>query len=321
MNKRKWYRNVPKVLLIIVLLPVIIIGLVVSVPYIMLHWLESKKDYKKSRYYTDFKQKFMMSIALSPEYRFYNSAMRRNLNMKYVRQETNGFEYFIYDGTVYIFPDFEQIDFIKDESEWQVNYDGDWKSFDECYNNLLAKLENSPECPVKLLVEKIMFSVSSFDDVDIPDCIFVTWNYENAFENEDSPFKMVVPKSSKELYDMMCQTPDLCGNFELDEDTGYIVWNLYENIRIGIDVYGTDCCFDVSRVVFGKVKNSITHWHPDVLEIYDEVCNVGKRGNVMVLCSSPVRGSTELYCGRKEACPYKQNKKSLFRKYYYLEAR
>ena len=98
-------------------LPVIIIGLVVSVPYIMLHWLESKGIYKKSRYYTDFKQKFMMSIALSPEYRFYNSAMRRNLNMKYVRQETNGFEYFIYDGTVYIFPDFEQIDFIKDESE------------------------------------------------------------------------------------------------------------------------------------------------------------------------------------------------------------
>ena len=169
MNNRKQYRNVPKVLLIIVLLPVIIIGLVVSVPYIMLHRLESKKDYKKARYYADFKQKFMMSIALSPEYRFYNSAMRRNLNMKYVRQETNGFEYFIYDGTVYIFPDFEQIDFIKDESEWQANYDGDWKSFYECYNNLLAKLENAPECPVKLLVEKIMFSVSSFDDVDIPD--------------------------------------------------------------------------------------------------------------------------------------------------------
>ncbi len=59
-------------------------------------------------------------------------------------------------------------------------------------------------------------------------------------------FKMVVPKVQKNFYDMMCQTPDLCGNFELDEDTGYIVWNLYENIRIGIDVYGTDCCLTLA---------------------------------------------------------------------------
>ena len=185
---------------------------------------------------------------------------------------------------------------------------------------MLAKLENAPNYPVKLLVERKMFPTLNLNDKDIPDCIFVTWNYENAFENEESPLKMIIPQNSKELYDMMLQTPDLCGTFELNEGNENIEWLLHENIKIELGVDPRDCYFGVSRLLFGKVESGITHWHPTIFEIYDDVCNVGKRGNVMVLRSTASSG-TLMYSGSKEDCPYAPDKKYLFGKYYYLEAK
>ena len=261
----------------------------------------------------------MTSILFSPQYRFYNSAKRRNLPLHYIKQESNGFEYFIYNDTIYIFPDFNQIDLNEEETKWQVDYDGNWNSFDECYANLLAKLERTYDYPVKLLVERNMFPKLNLNDIMIPECIFITWNYENTFENEDSALKMVIPKSSKELYDMMLQTPDLCGKFELAKNNGNIVWNVHKNIRIQISVNTEDCYLGVNKMLFGRIESSIMHWHPTIFEIYDEVCKIGKRGNVLVLRSTWI-GSTLLYAGTKDNCPYLPNQKYLFGKYYYLEA-
>ena len=320
MNKLKWYQKLLITLTVIIFSPLIVAGIIIAGIYTLFKMPKNKKEYKNSRYYEDFKQKFMTSILYSPEYRFYNSAMRRNLQLKYVKQESNGFEYFIYNETIYLFPDFEQIDLNEEGTVWQADYDGDWKPFDECYANLLAKLENVPNYPVKLLVERKMFPTLNLNDKDIPDCIFVTWNYENAFENEESPLKMIIPQNSKELYDMMLQTPDLCGTFELNEGNENIEWRLHENIKIELGVDPRDCYFGVSRLLFGKVESGITHWHPTIFEIYDDVCNVGKRGNVMVLRSTASSG-TLMYSGSKEDCPYTPDKKYLFGKYYYLEAK
>ena len=55
-------------------------------------------------------------------------------------------------------------------------------------------------------------------------------------------------------------------------------------------------------------------------EIYDEVCNIGKRGNVMVLRSTATSGALMFY-GSKADCPYSPDKKYLLGKYYYLEAK
>ena len=85
-------------------------------------------------------------------------------------------------------------------------------------NNLLDKLEKMTNYPVKLLVEREMFPILNLNGKNIPGCIFVTWNYETAFENEESPLKMLIPENSKELYEMMLQTPNLCGTFELTDD-------------------------------------------------------------------------------------------------------
>ena len=153
MNKTKWYQRLFITLTVIIFSPLILIGIIIAGIYILLQMPKMKKEYKNSRYYADLQHKFMMGIPYSPEYRFYNSAMHRGLPIKYVKQESNGFEYFIHNETIYLFPDFEQIDLSDEGNVWQVYYD-DWNPFDECYANLLDKLENAPNYPVKLLVER-----------------------------------------------------------------------------------------------------------------------------------------------------------------------
>ena len=75
--------------------------------------------------------------------------------------------------------------------------------------------------------------------------------------------------------------------------------------------------------VYAKVENvgdKPIGINAGVFEIYDEICKIGRRGNVTVLRASPV-GSALLYAGRKDVCPYPREKKLLLGKYYYLEAR
>lgn len=315
MKEHNWYQRLLFILMIIVFSPVIIIAGI----YTLFQMPKNRKKYKNSRYYADYKQKFMMSILYSPEYRFYNSAIHRKLPMKYIKQESNGFEYFIYNETIFLFPDFDQIDLNEEGTNWQADYDGDWKNLDESYAKLLAKLDGTYDFPVKLFVEREMFPMLDLNRVNIPDCIFITWNYEDAFENEDSPLKMIIPQNSKELYEMMLQTPDLCGRFELTNNNEIIEWHLYENIQIEIGVAPQDCYFGVNKLLFGKVGSGITHWHPTIFEIYDEVCKIGIRGNILVLRTFGGGGAV-LYSGKKENCPYSPDKKYLFGKYYYLRS-
>ena len=279
-----------------------------------------KREYKSSRYYADFGRKFTADILYSPEYRFYNGAVSRNLPIKYIRQETNGFEYFIYDDTLYLFPDFDGIDYIEDKSEWMVDYDGDSDFFDRRLDSMLSKLENRFDYPIRVLAERRMFYRMNLSGMDIPESIFITQSYDNAFENDASPLKMIIPQSTEELYGMMLETPDLCGRFELDKSAGSITWNLSENIVIEIGVDTPECYISINKSHGGKVGGEITHLHPSVFEIYDEICKIGKRGNVTVLRASPV-GSALLYAGREDVCPYPREKKLLLGKYYYLEAR
>lgn len=323
MNKQKWYMKLLIVLLIIIFSPLIIMIIIwIAIGGIGTAFRMSKlkREYKNSRYYADFGRKFTVDILYSPECRFYNGAVSRNLPIKYIRQETNGFEYFIYDDTLYLFPDFDGIDYIEDKSEWMVDYDGDSDFFDRRLDSMLLKLENRFDYPIRVLAERRMFYRMNLSGMDIPESIFITQSYDNAFENDASPLKMIVPQSTEELYGMMLETPDLCGRFELDKSAGSITWNLSENIVIEIGVGTPECYIGINKSHGGKVGGEITHLHPSVFEIYDEICKIGRRGNVTVLRASPV-GSALLYAGRKDVCPYPREKKLLLGKYYYLEAR
>lgn len=320
MNKPKWYQKILIGISVIVLSPLILAFIIIAGVYTLFQIPKDKKEYKSSKYYSDLKQKFRLGILSSPEYRFYNSAVHRDLPIKYIKQESNGFEYFILGGTLFLFPDFDNIDFDAEKEEWQADFDGDLRNFEDSYYDLLAKLDKEPNLPVRLLVERKMLPLANLNEMSIPECIYVTRGYDVAFENEDSPLKMIIPQTSKELYEMMLQTPDLCGRFELLSENGNIIWDLYENIRIEIGVDSVDCYFGVSKMLFGKAESGLTHWHPTAFEIYNEVCKIGKRGNVLVIRTF-ISGASVLYMGNKEDCPYKHGKRNMFGKLYYLEAK
>ncbi len=237
----KWYKKLLFVLLIIVFSPIILCCLIcVGISNISTLPKEIK-EYKNSHYYKQFELPFRISKLYSPEYRFFNSCKNRKIKADYFRQESNGLEYFIYKDTLYVFPDFDQIDFNEEKSMWQVDYDGEWKSFEESFNNIVSKIDSDVgNIVTKLLAERKLFLMTDLRNVDIPDCIFLTMNYETAFENEVSPLKLIVPTNTQELYDMMLATPNLCGKFEMTEN-GDICWDLYEDFKIKITVNSQNC--------------------------------------------------------------------------------
>jgi hypothetical protein len=232
----------------------------------------------------------------------------------------DGLSYFFYGDTVYLLPNFEQMGLSEDgRAVWQVNDDGDWMDFDEGYAATRVQAMY-PDLTVKFLVERRMITVCDLTETPPPACVFVTQSYETAFENEDSALKMRIPQSSADLYDMMCATPDLCGEFDLTEDGEGIRWRIREDIQITLGVDLRDCYIGVEKLLLGKIESGITHWHPTEYEIYDEVCKIGKRGNVLVLRQGAGSGAV-LYSGSRDECPYKPDQKVFLGKYYYIEAK
>ena len=277
----------------------------------------SLKAYKNSAYYHQFGLPFMISRLYCPEYRFFNSFKKRELPVRYIRQESNGLEYFIYDGTLYVFPDFDHLD-LEENARWKADFDGDWKDFETAWEARRSQLDTDHGLPVKLLVERAMFTAYDLRETPLPPCIFLTANYETAFENEDSPFKLTVPTDPQQLYDRMAATPGLCGSFQMAEN-GQIRWDLYPGFRIDIDVDPEDCTVRVNRLLPRGTARELTHWHPSVYEIYGEVCKLGMPGSVLVFRTFGI-GESVLYMGSEADCPYDPDQKPFLGKRYYLKA-
>ena len=319
----KWYEKVLTVLLIVIFSPLILLILLLVCPFLAREYRRAKKAYYKSPYYAAFKKKFTMGITTDPVYRIYNGAAARDLPVRFpdnMDDRIDGLSYFFYRDTVYLLPNFEQMGLSEDgRAVWQVNCDGDWVDFGEDYAATRVQAVY-PDLTVKFLVERCMIIVCDLTETPPPACVFVTQSYETAFENEDSALKMRIPQSSADLYDMMCATPDLCGEFELTEDGAGIRWRIREDIQIALGVDPHDCYIGVEKLFLGKIESGITHWHPTEYEIYDEVCKIGKRGNVLVLRARAGNGAV-LYSGGRDECPYKPDQKVFLGKYYYIEAK
>ena len=322
-NETKWYHKVLIALLILLFLPLITLMFLIASPFIIRESHRAKKEYYKSPYYATFKKKFAWGITTDPVYRVYNGAKARNLPVRFpdnMDDRIDGLSYFFYGDTVYLLPNFEQMGLSEDgRAVWQVNNDGDWMDFDEGYAATRVQAMY-PDLTVKFLVERCMITVCDLTETPPPSCIHVIHSYETAFENDDTALKMRIPQSSADLYDMMCATPDLCGEYELTEDRQGIRWRIREDLQITLGVDPHDCYMSVERLLLGKIESGITHWHPTAFEMYGEVCKIGKRGNVLVLRARAGSGAV-LYSGRKEDCPYKPDKKVLLGKYYYIEAK
>lgn len=323
MKETKWYVHVITALLIVIFSPLIILLFLIVGPVLIRESRRAKKAYYKSPYYATFKKKFAWGITTDPVYRVYNGAAARDLPVRFsdnMDDRIDGFSYFFYGDTVYLLPNFAQMGLSEDgRAVWQVNCDGDWVDFGEDYAATRVQAMY-PEHTVKFLVERSMITVCDLTETPPPACVFVTQSYETAFENEDSALTFRIPQSSADLYDMMQKTPDLCGEYALTEDGEFICWRIREDIQITLGVDPHDCYMSVERLLFGKIESGITHWHPTVYEIYDEVCEIGLRGNVLVLRARAGSGAV-LYSGIRDECPYKPDQKVFLGKYYYIEAK
>jgi hypothetical protein len=280
---------------------------------------KNRKKYKQSQYYKDLHIPFSVNAVDKKEYRFYNSAIERGLKIQFTRQAENYLEYFRYNGTLCLFPDFSQIDYDEEQGGWQAYYDGTWKSFDQAWLQLLSELHcDHSDIPVKLLIERNMIPIPNLNQVTIPECVALVQSYETAFADDDAPLECIYPQNTKDLYEMMLSTSDLCGQFELIDEK-QIRWSLYDGFVMHLSVDPHDSYIGIERLVLGKIENNITHWHPDHTSIFNEVCQMGKRGNVMVIRTF-LTGASVLYQGSKADCPYDPNKKCIWGKLHYLEA-
>ncbi len=126
------------------------------------------------------------------------------------------------------------------------------------------------------------------------------------------------PVNTHELYDLLMQTPELCGQFTLVSDHE-IKWDIYEDFSVSIGVNKVDACIALDKMLFGRIPNHFTHWHPDPEDIYDEICAIGTRGHVLVIRKF-LLGEMVLYMGPEADCPYSPNKKWRWGRIYYLRA-
>lgn len=306
MENGKWYTNALLILLVTLLSPFILIAVGL---YVIFERPREKKEYKNSFYYKQFKEKFSNGIVNSAEYRFYNSVMHRSLPIDYQRV-SNELGHFVYNNTLFLLSYYDQIEWDEENSKWLIGYDGDFLDCDNEFSQMLGEIQNPDDLPIKLLVERRMVTVDDLTDTPLPDDIYVTWSYDDAFLYDDNPFMTKLPFTTVELYETMLKILDLCGELELDGEL--IKWRLYDGYLVELSLDEGSGYMSVNR------KTGITHWHPSSFELCDTVLKMTSRGNVLVI-RSRLFSSKTLYCGKKADCPYSPEQKPFLGKMYFLE--
>ena len=121
-------------------------------------------------------------------------------------------------------------------------------------------------------------------------------------------------KTTKELYEKLLEMPDLHSIPELDG--GILIWKLYKNayVRAYCDSY--DTCIDI--ISNSILVGSLTHWHPDEDDIFDELYCLGKKGNILVIQNSLLLKGV-FYKGAPNEYRFDKNKKWHWGKLTYLE--
>lgn len=304
----KWYEVIFMIIITILLSPFIIIVLLfllIASPFIAIN---NRIVYKKSPYYNEFKIPYNKNILSNPNYNLYNYISREKLAVKYVKQPSNSFEYFIYNNEILILPDFNEISICNDEdnTSWVVFMHNQEESIrlEEYINSKISLLEDRSK-PVKIVISRNIFDVNRLDLESLPKEILVIRNYDSIFSDEKDDALEIIPWSTNDLYEMMLKNDNLGGHFELKDDT--LIWE-FEEIIYEIGINESSTTIQVFRK--NKFKTEITHWHPCNEEIYDDICNIGEKGNIIVI-KKTLNGESIVYMGKKENCTYDINKKRI----------
>ena len=304
----KWYHKLWSIFVLIILLPFLLIALVGYAVFIKSFLvMKERSAYKKSSYYRDLKVPYKKGITRKVFYRAYTAFKEMGVVIQYIRQEFNHFEFFIHQGTVYFLPDFDELRYFREKDEWAVVYrkysEEGSMSLQRYLDSCLDLLEKEyKDLPTRLIVERNLVSENDLTGKTVPYEMFIIRDYETAFDDAQTAFLTRFPQSAKELYELLMDTPDLCGQFELIGDEIY--WE-YKDLSLSIAP---------EYISVG----GLTHWHPSEAEIYDDVCAITRSGSVLVIKKSS-SSSQVLYIGKKEKCPYFPNQKGVFSKIYYFE--
>lgn len=312
----KWYQKLLMVLMIVILSPLIVFLFICMIIMMPFNAIYNRITYKKSAYYKNFKTRFNYKVFESNEYAFYNYVDKEKLPVKYVKQNRNSLNYFIYNNERYIFPDFNEIRYNQETKLWEVVLKTSKTetvfSLDEYLESKDKLFIDNKDLKLKLLISRNYFSEGYIDLDNLPKSLYVIRNYDSAFKTEDKEILSFIPQSTKELYQMMSKNDKLGGKIELVKDD-LISWT-FEKVIYEISLEEEGGVIIVLKN--DKHKSSITHWHPDDYEIYEDICKIGEKGNVVVIKTS-LGSSSVLYMGNKDKCPYHKDKCCLGKLYYF----
>ena len=147
---------------------------------------------------------------------------------------------------------------------------------------------------------------------------------ERSFDEEDDSFlqfmtmicsgEVTVPLNTQELYRMLINTNGLHSFPQIENDT--ITWDLYNSIYIEASISEHDTNIDIIHK--NALHGSYMHWHPDIEEMYEELYNIGKKGNILVL-RKWLSGTEIYYLGSPGKYHFSKSKKWHCGKLIYLE--
>ena len=104
--------------------------------------------------------------------------------------------------------------------------------------------------------------------------------------------------TTKELYDALICKPDLHSHPTLHDDI--LIWHLYQNAYVQAFCHNGDTTIDI--VSTSLFSGSVMHWHPNEEDMIDELYNLGKAGNILVLKKS-LLGTSIFYTGPAQNFP------------------
>ncbi|HIU01012.1 MAG TPA: hypothetical protein IAB64_03445 [Candidatus Coproplasma excrementavium] len=299
-------RDLFSVIMALLIFPIFIVYFWLSIPFIR---IKDKRNYKKSFYFKDFKKPFKDKIFYSGAYIFYNSARERNLPIEYVSRLPEKTDYFKYNDTLYFFPNERKLTISYNEygRNYQFCYGRGKKakiySPEELLKELSEGISESSGLKAKLFTEAMLFQDEDPYSLPLPDCIYLARTYASAFSAKEKRLRTAIPKNVGDLYEMIKNTPDLCGNFSAEGDR--IKWNI-DKATITI-IEDEETTYKRSSEYFtieiaGNDEDSTfqTSDVPTRFDVYDKILSLGKRGNITIYRKSS--GKT-LYSGPKEKCP------------------
>lgn len=311
----KWYQIILIALLLLILSPLIIFFLICLGIYLPIITIVERIDYKKSAYYRYFKIPFSKKVYNSNPYQFYNYAIEKKLEINYIHQKE--MDYFIYKNEIFIFPDFNAIQYNNEQQCWEVlicqKKQKTFHLLEDYLKQKKAYIQEKIDLPIRLIVSIDYFDIETIDLSKLPKSLYVIRHYNSAFNSEDNAPVYFIPKTTKALYEMMKENENLGGEIKLVAEE-LIVWT-FDKVFYRISVDLEEGYFEVCSNK--KLKYQITHWHPNPDEIYEVICRIGTKGNVMIIKKFIFFGVRVLYMGPVKDCSFKKRKIHLGKIYYF----